>query len=127
MATEKIITDHKSYHNEISGDEAKKRLKTIGNHCYLTRYSADWKCYVLSVYMGDKELKTEKCKHFKLTISEEGVHFLNNVFPTLARMLGEYENKRFDPAFPTIGKCITVGDYRTKVKELREQSSCNLI
>ena len=117
-----MITQHRSYHNEISGEEAKKRLRVFGDHHYLTRYSENWKFYVLSVYMSDEDLETEKFKHYKLKVSGEGIRILDHkLFESLEIMLKYYEHNRLDPAFPRIGVCLTENDYKIRVREIRGQ------
>ncbi len=117
-----MITEHESYHNEISGIEAMKRLKVFGNRCYLTRYSEFQKCYILSVCMSDEDFQTEIYKHFELKVSDEGIQILEHKpFANLVEMLKHYENNRLSSAFPTIGKCITPNAYRERVKEIRER------
>ncbi len=59
---EETITKDESYHNQIGGEEAIKRLRVFGNRHYLTRHSEFWNCYVLSVYMSDEDLENEKYK-----------------------------------------------------------------
>ncbi len=126
----KTFTENKSYHNEISGEEAVKRLKVFGDLCYLTRHSEYWKCYVLSVCWNDKTLGNEKLRHFKMNFSDKGIRLIDGNhewFESLEKLLNHYEKNRLDPAFPTIGKCITEDDYKAKVKEIqakeiREQS-----
>ncbi len=118
---EEAITKNKSYHNEISGEEAIKRLRAFGNHHYLTRHSEYWKCYVLSVYMSNEDLENEKYKHFPLKVSGEGIRIQEDeTFENLEKMLKYYQNNRLDPAFPTIGECITEEGYKEKARQIRE-------
>ncbi len=122
VTPKEMITKDKSYHNEISGVEAIKRLKAFGNHHYLTRHSEVWKCYVLSVYMSNEDLENEKYKHFPLKVSGEGIRIQEDkTFENLEKMLKYYQNNRLDPAFPTIGECITEKGYEKKAKQIREQ------
>ncbi|XP_064385789.1 uncharacterized protein LOC135334501 isoform X2 [Halichondria panicea] len=113
-----MITENRSYHNEISGIEAIKRLKVFRNCCYLTRYSEIQKCYILSVCMSDEDLQNEIYKHFELKVSDEGIRILEHrPFANLVELLTHYENNRLGSAFPTIGKCITLNAYRERVRE----------
>ncbi|XP_064385801.1 putative uncharacterized protein DDB_G0271606 isoform X2 [Halichondria panicea] len=117
-----MITQHRSYHNEISGEEAEKRLKVFGNHHYLTRYSENKKCYILSVCASDEDLQFEKTKHFQLKLSDQGIEIQEKKrFADLEDMLKYYETNRLDTALPRIGVCLTEDDYRARVREIREQ------
>ncbi len=121
---EEAITKNKSYHNEISGEEAIKRLRAFGNHHYLTRHSEYWKCYVLSVYMSNEDLENEKYKHFPLIqkVSGKGIRIQEDkTFENLEKMLEYYQNNRLDPAFPTIGECITEEGYKEKARQIHKQ------
>ena len=53
-----------SYHGDISGREAEKRLHENSGHCHLTRYSIKHDCYVLSVQFTKGE--KNDIKHFKI-------------------------------------------------------------
>ncbi|XP_064386777.1 uncharacterized protein LOC135335269 isoform X2 [Halichondria panicea] len=120
VGPEKTITENKSYHNEISGDEAIKRLMVFGDLCYLTRHSGFWKCYVLSVCWNDKDLETKKFRHYKIELSSEKVKIEEgNPFDSLEKMLEYYKTNRIDPAFPNIGECITQDNYKKKNKEIK--------
>ena len=63
-----MIGEHESYHQEIKGEEATRRLKQHGGHCYLTRYSGDRECYILSVYEGQIPPSNPVIKHFKVVV-----------------------------------------------------------
>ena len=117
-----MITKHKSYHNEISGEVAEKRLRVFGNRHYLTRYSENQKCYILSVCASDEDLQFEKIKHFQLKLSDQGIKIQEKKqFADLEEMLKYYETNRLDTAFPRIGDCLTEDDYQARVREIREQ------
>ncbi len=146
VGPEETITKNDSYHNEISGDEAIKRLKVFGEICYLTRHSEFWGCYVLSVCWNDKDLTDEgKFRHYKMTLSGNEVEIQKGKrYESLDKMLEYYKKNRIDPAFPNVGRCITQDDYKKKVAEIKaaeikaakikakekekeEQSSCTII
>ncbi|XP_064385778.1 involucrin-like isoform X2 [Halichondria panicea] len=117
-----MITKHRSYHNEICGKEAVKRLRVFGDHHYLTRFSENRKCYILSVCTSDEDLQFEKIKHFQLKLSDQGIKIQEKKqFEDLEEMLKYYETSRLDTAFPRIGDCLTEDDYRARVREIREQ------
>ncbi len=117
-----MITQHRSYHNEISGEEAEKRLKIFGNHHYLTRYSENQKCYILSVCASDEDLQFEKIKHFQLKLSDQGIEIQEKKqFADLEEMLKYYETNRLDTAFPKIGDCLTEDNYRARFRNTRKQ------
>ncbi|XP_064385797.1 putative uncharacterized protein DDB_G0271606 isoform X5 [Halichondria panicea] len=119
-----MIIKHRSYHNEISGEEAEKRLRVFSNHHYLTRYSENKKCYILSVCASDEDLQFEKTKHFQLKLSDQGIKIQEKKrFADLEEMLNYYETNRLDTAFPRIGVCLTEDDYRARVKKIREQQA----
>lgn len=110
----KLMDDHVSYHQAITGDEAEQRLKTCGDHCYLTRYSEAKECYMLTIYQKKPK---EKVKHFELSFLHSGeqkvykIDGKTQVFDGINEMLMHYENHRIDPAFQTIGRSITEQEF----------------
>ena len=104
--------EHPSYHASITGSEAEKRLAMFGDLCYLTRFSEERQCYILSIY---KPGPVKLIKHFKLVIDEDGKHSIDGkmmTFPNIGKLLAHYEStERPDPAFRTIGRCYTEQDY----------------
>jgi hypothetical protein len=66
-----ILQDHPAYHQAITGEEAVKRLRECGEHCYLTRYSSAHACYVLSSYKPQDYLDPV-IMHFKIIIEDDG-------------------------------------------------------
>ena len=95
--------EHSSYHQSIPGDEAERRLRRFGGHCYLTRYSETRKCYVLSVFENQKPYSV--VRHFKI-IKKDGkfnIYGKSTTFDDLQSMLTHYEQNRIDPALRSIG------------------------
>ena len=58
-----------SYHGDISGKEAEKKLLEYSGHCHLTRYSKRKGCYVMSVQLikGGSNV----IKHFRIVDGEK--------------------------------------------------------
>ena len=109
---------HESYHHAITGAEAEKRLRGCGNHCYLTRYSEERKCYMLSVY---QKMPNHVMKNFQITFQHYDendkmykIEGKTKEFGGLQEMLRYYEQKPIDPAFSNIGRCITEQEYISK-------------
>ena len=105
---------HHSFHLAITAQEAEKRLRKCGNHCYLTRYSEIRQCYMLSVY------QKAAMKHYEITFKHFSHHkeYLIKgktlVFGGLENMLAYYENNAMDSSLNNIGKPVTIDDYMTK-------------
>ena len=118
-----MLGDHSSYHQSIQGDEAEKRLKESHTHCYLTRFSDRGDCYVLSVYM--QQTPIDVMKHFKIIIKDDSkvlIEGKDEEFDNIGLLLHNYEQKRIDPALPTIGKNCVEKEYKDrKEREVREQ------
>lgn len=125
LARKEMMDEHPSYHNEISGEEAEKRLKKCCTHGYLTRYSKHNQHYVLSVYQ--KVADQEDFKHFQITITSgasRGKYRIleDESFESLQAMLGHYGMKRISPGFRTIGNCVSVRDYLTQLEQTRAEN-----
>ncbi len=115
-----MMDEHASYHEEITGDEAEKRLKLCSTHGYLTRHSKENQSYVLSVH---KQTDSDNLfKHFPIhftngdrkmyQIGERGKEFVN-----LLEMLNFYERTRIDPSLKSIGAIVTEDDYCRRKQE----------
>ena len=95
-----------SYHGNISGREAEKRLHESTGHCHLTRYSLKRDCYVLSVQFTKGVINDTK--HFKIvddkttSLETDG----NKVeFDSFEYLLNHYKNHPLTPeANSTIGR-----------------------
>lgn len=118
-----LMDEHKSYHEEITGIEAEKRLKLCSSHGYLTRHSKENQHYILSVC---KETATDYIfKHFPIVFTNDGTHKeyrigeRGKVFKSLQEMLQFYERSRIGPALKTIGQCVTEREY---IEEMRAQA-----
>ena len=122
----KIMDDHDSYHEEISGEEAVRRLRMCSNHGYLTRYkktsSREDDTYILTVFRNAPS--GEVIRHFKI-IFDNGpnkVYRINDrKFGSLQEMLDHYEQHRIDPALKKIGKAVTENDYVQKLQKENAQ------
>ena len=125
LTEEQMMERHESYHRSISGEEAERRLNACGNHCYLTRYSENRRCYVLSVYQKKPVPIT---KHFRICVDNTGDSKMYRVegktleFKGMEALLREYETNPIDPAFMTIGRPITEAEYQSKP----EQHNCTI-
>lgn len=121
MLSEDQILDeeHDGYHRSITGEEAERRLKAHGNHCYLTRYSEKNKCYMLSVY---QKSPTPITKHFRISFKGSGdsktikIEGKTREFKGIRDLLREYESNPIDPAFMSIGRALTERECTTKTK-----------
>lgn len=104
-----MLEDHSSYHQSITREEAEKRLKKCGGHCYLTRFSRTNEKYILSVY---QEKPTKTIEHYKITIHEcVRLEDKGKSFSNIAELLTFYENNRVSPAFKNIGQCYSEDEY----------------
>ena len=117
------MQEHESYHEEISGAEAKQRLKFCHAYgddtCYLTRHSKKENKYILTVYRKiANDDNTEKVKHFHIKF-ESGKYQLENLLEhkDLPAMLKYYEKYRVDAAFKSIGRCVTEKEYIQRKQE----------
>lgn len=117
-----MIREHTCYHRSITGGEAEERLKSSGyDHCYLTRYSKQQKCYVLTVYQfQDPKHVTE---HFKILI-DNGKHCLDgkdDLFNDIDELLQHCESHPISPSFVHAGRKYTQEDYRNHNRRIREE------
>ena len=109
-----LMGEHPSYHQSITAVEAEKRLKKCGDDCcYLTRYSESNESYVLSVC---QKRPTPAIKHFGIDVQGGKCNIRGNqeeMFDDITQMLRNYEQKRLDPAFRTIGTTFTEENYNS--------------
>ena len=111
-ASRKIMSEHTSYHQVISGDEATQRLKSFGRHSYLTRYSKARESYMLTVF--ERRPPEYEVRHFKIVIQDDGKYRIEGKdleFQNIGALLGHYEHNRIDPSFRTIGQNFTEAEY----------------
>ena len=74
-----LVCEHPSYHDDISGDEAKDMLTTAAlelnrcgtNYYFLTRYSNFRENYVLAVLKCEDKRERSKFKQFNIIIYED--------------------------------------------------------
>ena len=115
-----IMAEHESYHEEITGAEAERRLKLIGTNSYLTRYSNKKKSYVLTVFK--QQIPEDVIKHYKIVIQNgykiDGKQFMCGDIRTL---LEHYEKNRLDPAIKAIGEKHTLKDFLQREKEEKDK------
>ncbi len=115
-----MMDEHPSYHEEITGDEAEKRLKLCSNHGYLTRHSKKNQSYVLSVH---KQTGLEDVfKHFPIlfTNGDSKMYQIGvgcKEFANLLEMLNFYERNRIDPSLKSIGTHVTEDEYCRREQE----------
>lgn len=108
-----MMEEHSSYHQSISGDEAERRLRERGRHCYLTRYSTNHKKYVLTVF--EPQMTSDVIKHFIIAIDENRRYRIEGEdfdFESIQDLLHHYEDSRIDPALKVIGRNYTEDDYK---------------
>lgn len=124
----KTLKEHPAYHEQISGQEAERRLNKSGGHSYLTRYSKEHECYILSVYEQQRHSEPTIC-HFKIVIEDNGERRIDGkeaAFQDIHSLLGHYEVERIDPALRTIGKAYTKAEY-TRMQEMEDKKNCNIL
>ena len=112
----RMIGEHDSYHQSITGEEAERRLKKHNHHCYLTRYSKAQKSYMLSVYEYQRPLHVYE--HFKIVFNDENkIHIegKNTPFDNIHALLHHYEQNRINPSLKTIGRAYTEEQHRAKL------------
>ena len=124
-----MIGEHPSYHQAITGMEIERRLEEAGGHRYLTSYSKEHKCYVLSVFEYKTPPSDSAIEHFQIEIaSNTGMLRVQNKtqsFDDISSLLRYYERNRIDPALRTIGEAYTEEEYKrveqTKAMEVEKQ------
>ena len=112
MTRREMMEEHSSYHNSIPGEEAVRRLKLHGRHCYLTRYSECQKRYILSVYQRDKPNDT--IRHFEIAKEINGNYKIegkDEEFDSIEELLEHYEHTRIHPSLNNIGENCTKEEY----------------
>lgn len=117
--------EHASYHQTITGEEAKRRLTLCGGHCYLTRYSRIQGCYVLSVYKYHRSLSPE-IEHFEIVIENTNKHRIKGkakTFNNIQSLLEYYELNRIDPALKSIGRAYTENEHEQDEETGRQQET----
>ncbi len=116
-----FLDEDPSYHEEITGKEAEKRLKLCTDHGYLTRHSNKNQHYILSVCK--KTADDYVCKHLPIVFKNDGarkeyrIGEKGKAFNGLQEMLRFYERYRIDPALTSIGVCVTESEYTRKKEE----------
>ena len=103
--------EHESYHENITGKEAEKRLKKLKKRSYLTRYSEIEESYILTVF----EPRTPKyvIQHYKIII-ENGrcnIDGKERDFENIDELLIYYERNRIHNAFKNIGQKYTLAEH----------------
>jgi hypothetical protein len=113
---------HPSFHQSITGNEAKRRLQMCRRPgcCYLTRFSDMHRCYVLTVLQHRDP--QDIVNHFKIIIDDarcrvEGT--IKNHFTDIGSLLSFYERSPISPTFSNIGSCYTQEDYE-KAERIRQ-------
>lgn len=111
-----MLPEHPEYHHRITGEESMRRLKLSCNHCYLTRYSKNQACYILSVYEHLKPLDPVK-EHFRIIIDDDrklSIEGKDIQFNTIRELLANYEDNPIDPSLRSIGRAYREEDYRQR-------------
>ena len=107
-----MIEEHPSYHQVITRDEAERRLRQHGSHCYLIRYTESQLCYVLSVYQHQRPKDT--IQHFKIIFRENGGKEISGTgmtFSNIQSLLEHYEQNRLNYNFKNIGQAYSESEY----------------
>ena len=116
ITEEEIMEEHPSYHQCITSEEAKQRLKKHGGCCYLTRYSESQKKYFLNVF---KDKPTHTYKHYEI-MKKRRMYWIDGKkkkFRSIKTLLEHYETTRIDTGFPTIGECYTEDQYLVQTQK----------
>lgn len=124
-----MIGEHLSYHQALTNMETERRLEEVGGHRYLTRYSKEHKCYVLSVYEYKIPPSNSVVEHFQIEITSNTgrvrIQKKTLSFDDISSLLLHYESNRIDPALRSIGEAYTEEEYKKveerKAKERAEQ------
>ena len=123
MVEDKIMGEHKSYHERITGEEAERRLRSRGRNGYLTRYSKAEKSYVLTVFK--EQTPEDVVMHLKIIIfgdrNQHKIEGKTNAFADIRTLLEHYEQNRIDPALRTIGTRYTLEDFNQREREEKER------
>ena len=124
LQEDEMIGIHISDHRSINGQEAERRLKACGDHCYLIRYSEIRKSYFLTVY---QKYPIPITKHFKVEAKKGRVkiHGKTKEFDTIGDLLQEYENNLIDPSFHTIGRPVTEEEWMSMTS--RTNKCCTIL
>ena len=124
------ISCHPSFHGRMKGKQAKEKLtqycSQLGGTCYLTRYSANGKCYVLTVLQNlvnsfTKRNKTTS-KDYELTIYKPKTKGRERIvteirgteeqFDTIYDLLAFYERNPVDPVITKIGLMVESSKFK---------------
>ena len=104
-----------SYHQLITEEEAERRLKQYGGHCYLTRCNQEDGCFMLSVF----EYRQTKyvTRHFWIKFEEDGKKSIAGFemkFGSISSLLEHYEQNELNSKFHTgtIGQAYTEAEYK---------------
>lgn len=119
------IWNHRSYHFKINGEEAEKRLKLCDEDRFLTRYSENWECYVLSVYKKEPKPSPPTIKHFRLLIKDNdtvNIDGKEKEFENLKKLLHYYRRNPIDESIRSIGREYAPQQYEKK-RVCREEKS----
>ena len=103
------MTEHGSYHDGLTGEQAVQRLRSSGRNGYLTRFSEAQNIHVLTVFK--QQTPNDVIKHFKISL-ENGKCKINNEieFMGIEELLEYYEKNRIDPVLRTIGEKYTLNE-----------------
>ena len=116
------MSEHRSYHGPLNGDEAEHILKQNAEpNCYLTRYSNNRQSYILSVINAER-----KSSHFQLIIDNDvpsyeikGTQKKHN---SLDDLLNYLERTPLSPTIRSIGKpCLPPGQQQPIPQERQQE------
>lgn len=118
-----MIGDHSSYHEALTGRQAKRRLQLFCDYkrdcsrCYLTRFSSENNAYALSVYRREKD--GEIMVHFEIVIDRHGDYSIKGKikkFKSIDELLVWYQENQLDARMTTIGHSCSKQDYNSAVE-----------
>lgn len=115
-----LLRDHTCFHRSITGSEAEERLRTSGyNHCYLTRFSKQHKCYMLTVYQF--QIPKHVVEHYKISLNSGKccLDGKDDLFNDIDELLHHCETHPISPSFVHVGRKYTQEEYRNR--RVREQ------
>ena len=123
------MPEHPTYHGPITGEQAKQiLLKQHEPKCYLTRYSCNKKCYVLTVLNN-----TDQPSHFDFNVDTDkpaiALEGTGKDFETLDDLLRYYENKPLSEDIRSLGvPCLVEKQppMSPRMRSIREASDSEL-
>ena len=132
-----VMPNHPSYHGDLDGKEAEKRLleksKSLGSNCYLTRYSQPQSSYVVSAIVFHQG--TETPVHIKLIVDNDNNRYSldgsEKIFSTLDELLEYFKRTPLNAEIRGLGTLCLPPDKSQhgtlpKSRETRKKNFCSI-